>query len=301
MTDPLPFTGERFTPECVREIWYEHWHRYAFALPLARSKRVLDAACGEGYGSALLATCAGSVLGVDIADDAVAHARARYASRTNLRFERADVTALEALPARSHDLIVSFETLEHVAEQERMLAGFERLLADGGLLLISSPDKRTYSDLTGQRNEHHVRELYRDELEALLARHFPARRLYGQKLLFQSAIWSLDAPPERFAASTCAGDGRVEPGLGYAPLYFIALCARRHEDLPAATERLASWFGDAAESVYQHYNEEVRKHIAAGTRLIEIERRLAELEAQRAETGVGATGPWARLWRWLGR
>ena len=72
MTDSLPFTGERFTPECVREIWYEHWHRYAFARHLARSKRVLDAACGEGYGSAMLAPVAASVLGVDISHDAVA-------------------------------------------------------------------------------------------------------------------------------------------------------------------------------------------------------------------------------------
>ena len=57
MTEPtpsaMPFTGERFTPECVREIWYEHWHRYAFARRLVQGKRVLDAACGEGYGSAL--------------------------------------------------------------------------------------------------------------------------------------------------------------------------------------------------------------------------------------------------------
>ena len=54
----LPFTGERFTPECVREIWYEHWHRYAFARRLGAGRRVLDAACGEGYGSALLAKVA---------------------------------------------------------------------------------------------------------------------------------------------------------------------------------------------------------------------------------------------------
>ena len=122
MTDSaLEFTGERFTPECVREIWYEHWHRYAFALPLAAGKRVLDAACGEGYGSALLATRAASVLGADISDTAIDHARARYGAAVNLRFELADATALDALPTQSFDLIVSFETLAHVAEQGRLL------------------------------------------------------------------------------------------------------------------------------------------------------------------------------------
>ena len=60
----LPFTGERFTPECVREIWYEHWHRYVFARRIAAGRRVLDAACGEGYGSALLADVAAQVVGV---------------------------------------------------------------------------------------------------------------------------------------------------------------------------------------------------------------------------------------------
>ena len=57
----LDFTGERFTPECVREIWYEHWHRYALVRAWAGGRRVLDAACGEGYGSALLAQVADSV------------------------------------------------------------------------------------------------------------------------------------------------------------------------------------------------------------------------------------------------
>ena len=71
---PLEFTGERFTPECVREIWYEHWHRYALVQPWAQGRRVLDAACGEGYGSALLARGAQSVLGLDISPAAVAHA-----------------------------------------------------------------------------------------------------------------------------------------------------------------------------------------------------------------------------------
>ncbi len=289
MTDPLPFTGERFTPECVREIWYEHWHRYAFALPLARGRRVLDAACGEGYGSALLAGTAASVLGVDIDATALAHARSRYGTRANLRYEAGDATALDTLADGGFDLIVSLETLEHVEAQERMVAGFARLLAPGGLLLLSSPDKRTYSDLTGFRNEHHVRELYRDELLALLRPHFPAVRLFGQKLLFQSAIWSLDAAPTAVRADTAtSGDAPgVQSGLQYDPLYFIALCARHESELPPDTDRLLSLFGDREESVYRHYEQEIRHHIASGAVLADLERRLAD--AQRR-----ASQPWWR-------
>ncbi|HEX6833625.1 MAG TPA: class I SAM-dependent methyltransferase, partial [Rudaea sp.] len=219
----LEFTGERFTPECVREIWYEHLHRYAFALPLVRGKRVLDAACGEGYGSALLADAARSVLGLDISDAAVAHARSRYGDRENLRFDIGDCTAL-TLPDASIDVVVSFETLEHVHAQAELVAGFARVLASDGVLVISSPDKHTYSDVSGFRNEFHVRELYRDELLALLRPHFPYIRLYGQKLLFQSAIWALDGGAAGAEAVTAAEGGkRVQSGLAYEPLYFVAV------------------------------------------------------------------------------
>lgn len=279
-TAALPFTGERFTPECVREIWYEHWHRYAFALPLSRGRRVLDAACGEGYGSDLLAREAASVLGVDISEDSIRHARERYGREGGARFQCADVTALEALPAASFDLITSFETLEHLAAQERMLDGFARLLAPGGVLLLSTPDRRSYSDQTGFRNEHHVRELYREEFEALLAPRFAARRLYGQKLLFQGVLWRLDAEG-RAAACTLASDGGIEPGLGYPPLYYLAACAADSaalEGLPAL-----HLFGDREESVYSHYNDEIRKGIAAGYRLQALESELAAERARCAE------------------
>lgn len=273
----LEFTGERFTPECVREIWYEHWHRYAFAGALAGDRRVLDAACGEGYGSALLAQTAASVLGLDLSPLAVAHAQARYGARPNLEFRQGDCTQLDALPDAAFDLIVSFETLEHVQEQERMLDGFARLLAPGGVLLVSTPDKRNYSELPGFRNEHHVRELYRDEFEALLAARFPQRRLYAHKLLFQSALWSLDGGGD-FAATTLDARETLQPGLAYPPLYYIAACSRAGDPLPALPA--LSLFGDAAESVYSHYNGEVRRNIAAGHRIVELER---ELDAARAE------------------
>ncbi|MEP6938866.1 MAG: class I SAM-dependent methyltransferase [Rudaea sp.] len=280
----MEFTGERFTPECVREIWYEHWHRYAFARPFAAGRRVVDAACGEGYGSALLAQGAREVVGVDISTQAVEHARKRYAGTDNLRFEQGDCTQLE-LPDAAYDLVVSFETLEHVAAQEALIAGFARILSADGVLIVSSPDKHAYSDVSGFRNEFHVRELYRGELLALLTPHFPYVRLYGQKLLFQSAIWSLSGEAGHAEAVTADLDGnRVESGLQYAPLYFIAVCSRRTLDgLPAL-----ALFGDREESVYSHYNHEVRKNMAAGGRIAELESDVAALQAEVERLRLGA-------------
>lgn len=276
-TPALEFTGERFTPECVREIWYEHYHRYAFAQALAEGKRVLDAACGEGYGAALVAAAARSVLALDVSNAAIAHAQSRYTLR-QLRFEQADVTALDHLPAASFDLILSFETLEHLQEQEAMLTGFRRLLAPGGLLLVSTPDKRNYSDLPNFHNEHHVRELYRDEFEALLEGLFPHRRLYAQKLLFQSALWALDDSDGKPAATTLGQDGGLEHRLAYPPLYYIAACSME----PLPTLPALHLFGDAEESVYAHYNHEIRKNMAAGARIHQLEAQLAEAQAQLA-------------------
>jgi hypothetical protein len=276
MANPvLPFTGERYTPEHALEIAAEHWHRYAFARALAPGRRVLDAACGEGYGSALVAGAGGDVLGLDLSAEAVAHARARYAGIAGLRFEQADATALDAFAEASFDLILSFETLEHVHEQERLLDGFARLLAPGGLLLVSTPDKRTYTDLTGEVNPHHVRELYRDEFEALLAARFPVRRLYGQKNLFQSVLWALDGQGGGTQASTLAADDAVVDGIGPAPLYYLAACAR--DEAALASLPALSLFGDAVESVYADYRAEIVRNRAAAAHIAHLEAELARL------------------------
>lgn len=283
MTDAnsaLEFTGERFTPECVREIWYEHFHRYAFALSLVGGKTVLDAACGEGYGSSLLATAAGSVLGLDISAQAITHATNRYAGqRANLDFQQADVAALDAMPSGTFDVICSFETLEHLHAQESMLAGFRRLLAPGGMLLVSTPDKHNYSDIPGINNEHHVRELYRDEFETMLSREFRYVRLYAHKLVFQSMVWSLEGGPGHYIAQTVDGDAQVRQGLDYPPLYYIAVCSNEPlPDLPAL-----SLFGDQAESVYAHYYHEIRKNMSAGARIQQLEAELDQALARLRE------------------
>jgi len=279
LSDGLEFTGERFTPECVREIWYEHVHRYAFAREFVHGRRVLDAACGEGYGSALLAERAAAVTGVDLSAEAVAHAQRRYTAG-NLSFRVADGTALP-FDDDAFDCVISFETLEHLREQQALLAEFRRVLAPGGFLLISTPDKAIYTDRQQNDNAFHVAELYRNEFEDLLGAHFPVARLWGHKLAFHSAIWSLGDAPADGAVLQQARDGRIDAATrpAHDPVYLLAFCAAEEAALPEPSAAL--WlFDDAAESVYAHYYHEIRKNMAAGALLAEREQEIRRLEAE---------------------
>ena len=287
-TDPaLEFTGERFTPECVREIFYEHWHRYAWAAQLVEGLHVLDAACGEGYGSHLLARHAARVDGVDIDPQAIEHARTKYI-QDMLDYHQASALELPFADDR-FDCVVSFETLEHLTEHDELMTEFRRVLKPGGFLIISSPDKKTYSDDTGYRNEFHLRELYRNEFENLLSRHFPSWHLFGQKLLFQSALWSLNQDSNSAAQHLLAERNHTITASAQpasAPLYFIALAAASADALPETADQ--SMFTDRDESIYQHYNDEVGKHIHAGELLAERELEIERLRALK-------TPLWARL------
>ncbi len=221
----LPFTGERFTPECKGRIWHEHWHRYLFVAELARGKRVLDAACGEGYGSAFIARTAGQVIGADLDPDSIAHAETRYGKIANLRFLAASVTSLP-LEDASVDLVVSFETIEHLAEQDAMLAEFRRVLTADGCLILSSPNRPVYSDQQHYSNEYHVREMDRKELEDLLAPHFPQSRWFAQRFLFQSMLWSLESEtnPMRGEAHQCSSRGEIPARDELDPMYYVVAC-----------------------------------------------------------------------------
>ena len=289
MSTSLEFTGERFTPECEREIWYEHFHRYVFALEFIKDLNVLDAACGEGYGSALMADAAASVTGVDLSEQAVAHAAGRY-QRDNLQFRQADCTALP-FADEAFDCVVSFETLEHLEDQEGLMSEFRRVLKRDGFLLISTPDKAVYSEQQDHQNEFHVAELYRDQFEDLLGRHFPAVRLWGQKLVFQSAIWSLDPFPGVSVHHERDGEIHTSSTPRHQAVYLLALCAARQDMLPSMDIGL-SLFDDAAQSVYQHYYHEIRKNMAAGGILLEKDRELEEL--RRALDQARRKAPWWR-------
>ena len=114
----LEWTGERFLPWLKEStIAYEHLHRYAYATALVKDKRVLDLACGEGYGSKMLKEAASSVVGVDLDESTVRHATAKYSSE-NLQFVTGSITEVPLKGDHSFDVIVCFEAIEHIEDQE---------------------------------------------------------------------------------------------------------------------------------------------------------------------------------------
>ena len=232
MTAPLDFTGERFLPGLDGEIAHEHWHRYAFARRFVAGRRVADVACGEGYGSALLAEAAGQVTGVDVDAAAIAHARGAYAARGNLAFVEASATALP-LDAASVDAVVSFETIEHLpaADQPRMIAEFARVLSPGGMLVLSSPNRPEYSDARHYANPFHLHELDRDELARLLAPAFPAQRWFRQRRYLGSALWNEDAQGD--VEHWEAGGDAVGVAQPPSAMYFVVVAARDAAALPS--------------------------------------------------------------------
>ena len=155
-TGELPWTGERYLPEITGDIELEHLHRYAIARDLAYGKDVLDIACGEGYGSELLATVARKVTGVDISEETIAHAARKYV-RPNIAFAVGSCACIPLADA-SVDLVVSFETIEHHDRHLEMMQEIRRVLRPAGVLIISSPDKHEYSDVPDYKNEYHVKD-----------------------------------------------------------------------------------------------------------------------------------------------
>jgi 2-polyprenyl-3-methyl-5-hydroxy-6-metoxy-1,4-benzoquinol methylase len=182
----LEFTGERWTTAAHGQIEIEHIHRYLLARDFSRGKDVLDIACGEGYGTALLAQVARSVIGVDIDGPTVSHAATQYI-RPNLHYVAGDARAIP-LATASIDVVISFETLEHFAEQEMFLAELRRVMRPGGLLVISTPDSDVYSPVGAGANTYHLRELSREEFVAFLSRDFRHVIVSSQRALVGSAI-----------------------------------------------------------------------------------------------------------------
>ncbi|MFF0546058.1 class I SAM-dependent methyltransferase [Nocardia thailandica] len=166
-SEPLPLTGERTVPGIAEENYWFRRHEIAYARLLDRctGKTVLEAGSGEGYGADMIAGVAERVVGLDYDAGAVAHVRARYPRVEMIEGNLADLPLDDA----SVDVVVNFQVIEHLWDQGQFLRECLRVLRPGGQLLISTPNRITFSPgRDTPLNPFHTRELDAAELTELL-------------------------------------------------------------------------------------------------------------------------------------
>jgi len=171
-------TGERVLEDAYMQslgtytIYAMHAASYAFVQAMCTGKKVLDFGCGSGYGTKRISRFAREVYGVDVAGDAIEYAKARYRS-DNLHFQQIDPPPPLPFPAESFDVILSFQVIEHVSDDDAYLREAQRLLKPGGTLVVITPDRKNRL-LPGQKpwNRWHLREYDMTQLAAKVSKHF---------------------------------------------------------------------------------------------------------------------------------
>jgi SAM-dependent methyltransferase len=238
---PLELTGERTLPDVPAENYWYRRHLVVYEWIGARvlGQRVLDMACGEGYGSEVLSRSAASVLGVDGNPDAHEHARLRYV-RQNLRFEWGAVESYGE--PDSLDAVVFLQTIEHVQDPEAVLRHFRSLLSDGGTAYVSTPNVLTLAPEGAAKssNPWHLREYRADEFRELCASVFDDVELLGlfhaRKLAVHARAIELGwdtvhrrlrlTKPfyDRFTPAIATSDFALRPSKLDSALDFLAVC-----------------------------------------------------------------------------
>ncbi|HEX4594298.1 MAG TPA: methyltransferase domain-containing protein [Bryobacteraceae bacterium] len=216
----VEFTGERVIPGQVNDdLWSEHIARYAFARRYAEGRRVLDAGCGTGYGSAELAQSAAVVTGLDVAPEAIEFSRATYPI-PNLRFVVSSCAATP-FPENAFDLVVAFEVIEHLSDQRAFLQECARVLTHHGLFIVSSPNRKYYAETRAKTgpNPYHVHEFVAQEFVEELSSVFQ-----NVRLVLQNRIESFAFHP---ASSFWPAEARIDGGGGSAEdaHFLIGLCS----------------------------------------------------------------------------
>ena len=235
---PLELTGERTLPDVPEENYWYRRHLVVYEWVAARTigQRVIDMACGEGYGCEVLSRGAASVVGVDANPEAHEHARARY-RRQNLRFERALVEEF----GEPCDAVVFLQTVEHLEDPGAVLDHFRSLVEPDGTVYVSTPNLLTLAPPGAAKSDNpwHVREYRAEEFEALCRAHFSrvevlgvhhARRLRAHELAIRLG-WDAVHPRlgitrpfySRFVPAISSRDFAIRPGDLDRALDFLAV------------------------------------------------------------------------------
>jgi 2-polyprenyl-3-methyl-5-hydroxy-6-metoxy-1,4-benzoquinol methylase len=250
MSTSPKWTGERLVPSVLSDVATEHLARYSFCLDLVKDKIVLDAACGEGYGTYLLSASAKIITGIDIDASIVKHAQLKY-KNSNISFITGSVLQTP-FADQTFDVIVSFETLEHLPEHEAMLQEFKRILKPQGLLIISTPDTEEYSHKPNRHNPYHKKELSLPAFEELVAGYFANSFFFGQQTISGSLIHPLRSSSfENLTRYNGNYDEINKVPLLTAPIYLIALAS----DVSLPQEKSLLFTGESLLQQLQHAYE----------------------------------------------
>ncbi len=292
MSDVAP-VPERYVPEQhgISPIAYEHWHRYYHAKGFSRDKVVVDVACGEGYGSRLLSGVASSVTGIDIDSGTIGRAKQKY-SAPNLTYLVGSATNIP-LEAAVADVVVSFETIEHISasDQKMMFDEVRRILKPEGIFLVSTPNLTSRFFAEGQ-NKFHQKEFSHSEFVEFCSERFKHVRIMGQNLIVGSLIateddWrdsrgNLEIVNVRFAATP-----EQHPATVADAKFTIAVCG---DGEPAKT------FGSLLLDIDLALFDEFENYAASlRASIVEMETHgkflVAELERKKAEAASSVDAP----------
>jgi 2-polyprenyl-3-methyl-5-hydroxy-6-metoxy-1,4-benzoquinol methylase len=239
---PLELTGERTLPDVPAEnYWYRrHLAVYEWIGARVAGLRVLDMACGEGYGSEVLSRSAADVVGVDANPEAHEHARLRY-GRQNLSFERGLVETFGE--PGTFDAVVFLQTIEHVQDPVAVLSHFRSLLREGGVAYVSTPNLLTLAPPGAAKSDNpwHIKEYRAEEFSELcravfgrveLLGLFHARKLRAHAIALSLGWDSIHArlgltKPfyDRFTPAIAASDFTLRGERLDAALDFLAICS----------------------------------------------------------------------------
>lgn len=263
---------ERYDAKDTYHAWYEHWHRYHWLSPFLNNQTIADLACGEGYGSALLAQHAHQVTGIDIDSDTIEQARTKYKKSNNLEYIKANVLKTP-LADGSMDVVTSFETLEHLTEHQQLLTEFKRILKPGGTLVISTPDKDVYSG-SETHNEFHLKELSQAEFKELISTHFEHVVYFGQQFQTSSVLAPLAGNSGNNESIYVEQHNEFTKGLNQQkPTYLIAVASDSAESILPFKKAGTSHFNDCNNKLFNHYEQQIK-------RLLEADQQLKKLETQ---------------------
>lgn len=253
-------TGERMVPAYHKThmVYGEHIVRYRAAQEIVKGLTILDIASGSGYGSALLGETASEVYGVDVSDDAIDYATKNYSSK-NVSFIKGDGTKIP-LKDNQVDIVVSFETIEHIEDYKTFMKEVKRVLKPEGLFILSTPNEIEFPE----SNHFHIHEFEEKELSDLAKEFFKYKKSYYQATWLYNGLFPASLTTTEWEKSI--------PTMQTAPIdnkkciYFYMLLSNR--EISEEVEPLAAISEHWSERSIQEYENSVREHIEEQGKII---------------------------------